>query len=495
MLTHRIIYLINHENVLPQEILAVTFSRNAAQGMKGRVADAIGDVAEDVRISTLHSESLRTLGAMNASPRFFVSDDEARMLMQDAIDDCGFSSAIRTKDCQIWVALQKGENRLPTEIVANLSRDSTNFKQVYARYEELLRINRASDFGGLVIHVLRRLSGLPTQVDPTSYVKHLLVDEFQDINAAEVELIRHISQHATSLFTVGDDDQSIYSFRGASPIFIRNFVADFAGQTDILQESNRCTDHILQGAKGIVSRASGYIPKSLKSAKGQGNKVQLLMSSSEKREAFWISKTIKAKISTGEWNVDKIAILCKSLEIAKPVLDQLHNDGMQTSPWTSRGDVNDEAVTNIMAHLRFLIDPHDNLALRSLIEKRALSGIGRKGITELRHLAESENRSLWDTVVSSSNHVKLRRWSTNLHNVEQELSRLTAQTAGLDATRMIDKIARHLNVSQRKTVQTLMQIATNFTDQNAVSDFVNEIQRNRSLDLAGGVLQPKPNKV
>src|SRR2546430_4325880 len=103
VLTHRIIFLINHEKVLPQEILAVTFSRNAAQGMKNRVAQSIGGNAEAMRISTLHSESLKTLGALGASPRFFVSDDEARMLMRDAIEDCGFAGQVGIKDCQIWV--------------------------------------------------------------------------------------------------------------------------------------------------------------------------------------------------------------------------------------------------------------------------------------------------------------------------------------------------------------------------------------------------------
>jgi len=490
VLTHRIIYLINHEKVLPQEILAVTFSRNAAQGMKVRVGTAISGAAETVRISTLHSESLKTLGAMNASPRFFVSDDEARMLMRDAIEDCGFQGSVRIKDCQIWVGLRKGENMLPSEIVANSPGDLSNFKETYARYEELLRINRASDFGGLVVQVLRRLRDVPHEADPTSYVKHLLVDEFQDINAAEVELIHHISQNAISLFAVGDDDQSIYSFRGASPMFIRNFAADFTGQTEILQESRRCTDHILQGAKGIVSGASGYILKSLQSAKGSGDKIQVLMSASEKREAFWISDTVKKKTLAGEWSIDKIAILCKSLDIARPVLDRLNKDGIPTSIWASKGFVSDEAVTNIMVHLRFLVDPHDSLALRTLIEMRPRSGIGGKGVTELRHLAESENRSLWDTMVSSAGHPKLSRWSSNLYNIVQELSHLTAQTAGLDIAQTIDIVARHLRTGQRESVRNLIQIASNFTGQPTVSDFVNELLRNRSLDLAGGVSQP-----
>jgi len=490
VLTHRIIFLINHEKVLPQEILAVTFSRNAAQGMKNRVAQSIGGNAEAVRISTLHSESLKTLGALGASPRFFVSDDEARMLMRDAIEDCGFAGQVGIKDCQIWVGLRKGENMLPAEIVANSPGDLSKFKAVYARYEELLRINRASDFGGLVVQVLRRLRTVQPEADPTSYVKHLLVDEFQDINASEVELIRHIARNSTTLFTVGDDDQSIYSFRGASPSFIRNFTADFTGQTEILQESNRCTDHILQGAKGIVSKASGYIVKSLQSARGPGNKIQVLISASERREAFWISNTIKAGISAGDWSLDKIAILCKSLEIARPVIDRLNRDGMPTSIWTSKGFASDGAVTTIMAYLRFFVDPHDNLALRTLIEKKTRSGIGMKGMTELRHLSESENRSLWDTMVGSADNPKLGRWGSNLYDLVHELSQLALQTVGVGLPMTIEIIANHLHVAERESVQNLIQVASNFPGQPTISDFLNELLRNRSLDLAGGVSQP-----
>ncbi len=491
VLAHRIVYMINHWNVLPQEILAVTFSRKAAQEMRERVADLIGEVSKDVRISTLHSESLRMLSGMGAASRFFVSDYEARMLMQDALEDCGLSTSLRVGTCQTWVGLRKAENILPDEVaVSPTDKDTSDLKRAYGRYEVLLTFNRASDLNGLVTKVLRLLPKLKHEEDPTSYIKALLVDEFQDINEGERQLIHALSRHAEKLFVVGDDDQSIYSWRGANPEIIRNFAADFRGQVDFLQESNRCTDHILQAAKAIVAEATGYIPKSLRSARGPGNPVQVLSSSSENAEAYWIANEISKRVSNHEWSLKDIVIICKALNLAKPLLDRFRREGLPAVLWTSRGIVYDEAVINIITHLRVLHDLGDNLALRSCIENASASGIGRKGLTELRRTAESTHESLWVTMRDVDKHPKLSRWATPFKSFNQKIDRLVKQTNGLNLLDTIDNVARHLGTRKRQSVEELMKVCSNFGIDRSISEFIEEIRTNRSLDLAGGASEP-----
>jgi len=488
VLTHRMIHLINSIHALPQEILAVTFSRKAAKEMKDRVSTSLGEAAENIRISTLHAESLRILGGAHAAAKFFVSDDEARMLMQDAIDDSGLSSSVRPRDCQTWVRLRKAQCILPGEVVPS-DNSVSNMKSVYIRYEELLAFNRASDLDGLVLRVLRVLPTISEETDPTSYIKHLLVDEFQDINEGERQLIHLLSEHASTIFAVGDDDQSIYSWRGADPAIIRNFAADFTGKVEILQESNRCTDHILQGAKVIASNASGYIPKSLVSARGAGEPIHVLSSSSENAEAFWIAREIKRKVSAGEWNLSRIAIICKRLDLADPLEKRLRREGINNILWAPKGVTTDESVGEILGHLRVIADQSDNLAVRRCLEGGSGRGVGRKCVTELRHIAESGNQSLWSTAKDASNRQELKRWHLPLQRFVQTIETLLTQTAGLNPPETVKKVVERLRMRQAPSIANLIQVATNLSDLS-VSGFVNEVQKNRSLDLAGGASEP-----
>ncbi len=487
VLTHRIIHLINSLHALPQEILAVTFSRKAAKEMKDRVSTSLGVDAENIRISTLHAESLRILGGAHAASKFLASDDEVRMLMQDAIDDTGVSG-MNLGECQTWVRLRKAESRLPAEIVPN--DDSTaDMKKIYTRYEELLDFNRANDLDSLVLRVLRVLPGIEEESDPTSYIKHLLVDEFQDINEGERQLIHVLSQHASTIFAVGDDDQSIYSWRGADPTIIRNFAADFAGQVEILQESNRCTDHILQGAKVIASNASGYIPKSLVSARGLGEPIHILSSRSENSEAFWIAREISGRLSAREWSLARIAIICKRLDLADPLVKRLRREGINNILWAPKGVTSDESVGEVMSHLRVLADQSDNLAVRRCLEGRSGAGLGKKGVTELRLIAESGKKSLWATAKDAANQPKLRKWSLALQRFCHTVETLLTQTAGLNPPDTIRRVVDRLRMRQTPIVANLMQFATSLQELS-VSGFVDEVQKNRSLDLAGGASEP-----
>ena len=203
VLTHRIAYLITQRNVPPDKILAITFSRKAANEMAERLNKILGLGKAKLRVSTLHAESLRLLNEIGEGRKFLVADDEARLLIKDAAEDLGLNQrARRLRFLENKIKLFKAYNQLPSEVKHPLLR------KFYQRYEELLNFNGAIDLDGLVLKVVRALpaGNVPFSNDREA---HLLVDEYQDINQTEYKLIQILAEKAASVFVVGDDDQSI----------------------------------------------------------------------------------------------------------------------------------------------------------------------------------------------------------------------------------------------------------------------------------------------
>lgn len=221
--------------------------------MSKRLKGFQGFEETQTQISTLHAAALHTLGEMGSSSKYLLDNDEARMLIMDAAEDVGlYASAYELKNIKNKIELLKARNTLPNEIQC-VNTEAKMLKTLYERYEELLNFHRAVDLSGLIMKAVRilSLSGL----NPEAKIRHLLVDEYQDINQSEFEFIQILAQKVESLFVVGDDDQSIYGWRGADPDIIGKFEQDFQdAEVEILEKSHRCTDNILKGAQAIVSK-------------------------------------------------------------------------------------------------------------------------------------------------------------------------------------------------------------------------------------------------
>jgi len=489
VLAHRIIHLINNYGALPQEILAVTFSRKAATEMRERVAGPLGGVAENIRISTLHAEALRLLHGMHGAPRFFVSDIEARLLMQDAIEDTGFANSARVRSCQDWVRLRKAEHLRPGQLTPTDS-NSQMMKSVYDRYEELLTFNRSADLDSIVGRAVELLPTVHGSDNPASYVKYLLIDEYQDINECEHKLIHLLAQLASKIFFVGDDDQSIYGWRGASPSIIRNYQLDFLGSTDSLEESTRCTNNILRAAVSIVSHDSGYVRKTLRSTKGDGKPVQVLHSSTETLEARWISQRIRGRVSTGEWQANRIAIICRRPDLADPVVDRLKRDGIESVYWRSGDTLRDEAVQGILAFLRIVLDTEDNLALRLCLATKLGKGIGNRAFSKLRGTAERQNVSLWEVLKRADTFSELKKWQSPFKRFVESSEKIIASVQDLRPGAAVELVAKSLGTYSRVGAKKLKVAADRLPGESELSDFVDELHKNRSLDLAGGAAEP-----
>ena len=490
VLTHRIAYLVNNRDQNPAEILAATFSRKAASDMAERLKDFEGLEKAKPRISTLHAEALRILREIKKGSKFLLEGDEILELMIDASQDLHLKIGVRgVAGLGQEIALLEARNILPNEI-KDVDSQTKILKKFYERYEELLAFNHAVAMDGLVMKVVRALHANDFSYE--SNVRHLLVDEYQDINRAESQFIKSLAKDAESFFVVGDDDQSIYGWRGADPNIIRNFQKDFEkAKVEILDESHRCTEHILLGAQGIVSKDPNYMHKPLYSAKGEGSLIHLLLSKSWTVEGLWIVEWIRDHVSKNLFEARNIVILCKTPKFVDFVAGELRRVGIEVSYWRSGGLLADKNVRDILAHIRLLTDKEDNLALRKCMLTPICKGVGRGGIFRLRKIAEKYSCSLWKVVDSAKKYAGLKRWQNQLIEFATKIKGLESKSSELNVDQTIHLIAKEIGISESHSVDRLRRFAKELPLDADLDDFLSEV-RSRRLDLAGG--QPEPEE-
>lgn len=492
VLTHRIAYLVNNK-VNPKEILGVTFSRKATGEMAERLKNFEGFEKNQPRISTLHAEALRILGGLEERQKFLLDGDEAKLLMMDAAEDLRLNlKVIELRKLGRKIGFLKANDKLPNGITS-LDHQTLLLKKLYQRYEELLDFNRAIDLDGLVLKVVRVLS--LTNPSYKSKIRHVLIDEYQDINQVEFNFIQILAKEVDSLFVVGDDDQSIYGWRGADPNIIRNFSKDFHNaQVEILEESHRCTEHILKAAQAIVSKDPRYQHKPMHSVKGEGSPVHIVMSKSWTVEAVWIAEQIKGILSDGLVKPSKVVILSKDLRLVDLLAEQLRIAKIDSVYWRSGGLFADDVVRDTLAHMRLLLNKEDNLAVRRCIETETGRGIGKTGMFNVRRIAERESCCLWEVLLNTNKYTELQRWRGHIKRFVAKIQELDDKSPKLELNKIVHLIAKEIGASEKKSVEKLTVFAQSLPTDINLEDFVAEVNKNRGLDLAGGVPEPEEEK-
>lgn len=486
VLTHRIACFATQKKIPPDNILAITFSRKAAGEMKDRLSKIPGLEKTEFHVSTLHAESLLILNSIGSARKFLVADDEARLLMKDAAEDIGLTPNAKTLGFY-----HKKMNLLKANNVTSDKVTEQPLGAFYQRYEELLDFNNAIDLDGLVLKVVRTLTSGNSAIC-IHFNDHLLVDEYQDINQTEYELIQILATNAASVFVVGDDDQSIYGWRGADPKIIRNFANDFNdGQVEILTRSHRCPGHILAGAYAIVSKDPLCIRKSICSSKGDGRSIRILFSKSWTVEAFWIIDWIKKYLSKDNTTPSDIVVLAKALNLADFLFGQLTSAGIRTAFWKSGGFLTDKDVLDILAHMRLVVDKDDNLALRRCLATKTGHGIGDVAQGKLRQIAEKTKSCLWEVVHNASKYQNLSRWQDQLSRFENELHKIEEECSKHAPEQVIESLAKRMGTSKLANVRKLQGFAKSLPEKPGIKDLLTDINKNRGIDLAGGGPRPE----
>ncbi|MFN4203960.1 MAG: ATP-dependent helicase [Tabrizicola sp.] len=408
-LTARIVHLLHQRRARPNEILAVTFTNKAAREMKERVGRLLGEVAEGMPwMGTFHSLSVKILRRhaelVGLKPNFTIldTDDQLRLLKQLVlaanIDEKRWPARMLAGLIDSWKNRAWLPDKVPSSEAGAYNNRGT---ELYAAYQERLKTLNAVDFGDLLLHCVTIFQTHPDVLEQYQrWFRYILVDEYQDTNVAQYLWLRLLAQAHRNICCVGDDDQSIYGWRGAEVGNILRFEKDFPGAQVIRLEQNyRSTGHILGAASGLIAKNAGRLGKTLWTAGALGEKVRLIGHWDGEEEARWIGEEIEA-IQRGTRGCDPVdlnhqAILVRASHQMRAFEDRFLTIGLPYRVIGGPRFYERQEIRDAMAYFRLAVSPEDDLAFERVVNlpKR---GLGDTAQAKINVLAREAGVSLLD---------------------------------------------------------------------------------------------------
>ena len=405
-LTYRLANLMDH-GVPARRILALTFTNKAAREMKNRVAALVGaESADEAWISTFHSSCARILRReiekLGYTRSFGIYDDDDQMSVlkeiykQLNIDD----KSIPIRDVKSKISDAKNKLLTPDEWFAKSGRDyrSSKIHDVMTVYEKRLKSLNALDFDDLLLRTLELLAEHPPVLEAyRNRFQYVMVDEYQDTNKAQYELVRLLTAESRNLCVVGDDDQSIYGWRGADIRNILDFEKDYPDATVIKLEQNyRSTSNILDAANQVIANNADRKDKRLWTEEGEGEKIKIFCAGDERDESAWIADNIRTMVKEGESYGD-MAILYRTNAQSRVPEEMLMRAGIPYKVFGGQKFYERKEVRDILAYLRVIVNPTDDISLRRIINVPKRS-IGDSTVQELVNHAAANGMPLFSAL-------------------------------------------------------------------------------------------------
>ncbi|MCL5063072.1 MAG: UvrD-helicase domain-containing protein [Nitrospiraceae bacterium] len=405
VITHKFAYLVRKKKYRPSSIFAVTFTNKAANEMKERISRFVEHDMRQSWIGTFHSQCnkilRREIKALGYKPDFSIYDDD---------DQCNLIRHI-LRELKIYEALYKGvASRIsilksslisPEEFLSQGDGFSFDEKlgRVYLKYQDELKRCNALDFDDLIMLTVKLFEENPKIL--TKYhdmFPYVLVDEFQDTNHAQYRLLQLLSLSNKNICAVGDDDQSIYKFRGADVSNILNFEKDFPDARIIKLEQNyRSTQNILDVSGAVISKNPQRKPKSLWTEKGCGEKVFYCRLNSEEEEAKYVARTIKDLYLKGNFEYSHFAILYRINLQARAIEDALREEAIPYHVVSGVSFYHRREIKDIISYMKITLNPDDNVSLRRIINSPP-RGIGASTISKVEQEAKKNSVSLFAAI-------------------------------------------------------------------------------------------------
>ncbi|OUW85910.1 MAG: ATP-dependent DNA helicase [Saprospirales bacterium TMED214] len=506
VLTYRIAHLIQ-QGVDPFSILSLTFTNKAAGEMRSRIAQICGDEARNLYMGTFHSvfaRILRVEGQRIGYPSNFTIYDTAdsRSVIKGLVKQYGLDEK-KYKPNQVFSRISQAKNSLLTydiyqedpEIQSedlSSGRPKTGF--LFEQYVKKCHQSGAMDFDDLLVNFYKILNSFPDALYRYQHrFQHLLIDEFQDTNVAQYAIVKKLAAVHHNITVVGDDAQSIYSFRGATIDNILNFERDFPElQTIKLEQNYRSTKAIVKAANAIIKENRNQIPKEIWTSNAEGNPIEIFRAASDNEEGKIVADRIVELSLQQHIQKDKFAILYRTNAQSRSFEESLRRLNIPYRIYGGLSFYQRKEVKDLLAYLRLLVNPNDEEALRRVINypKR---GIGLTTIERINLKANALDTTMWDVVARADEFEDLGRSRAsiqafgiliqsfqtmldkkNAYDIAFHIAKTTKILAELNADKSIEGISRYENILE------LLNGIKEFVEEDTVQDG-EEFSNDRSL--------------
>ncbi len=506
VLTHKIAYLMGEKNILPWNILAITFTNKAAKEMKERIELLVGDAAKDMWVGTFHSICVRILRkfidriGFDSSFIIFDSSDQKTMIKQ-ILKDLQLDDKIFT-DRSVMSEISNAKNEMlePDTYAVKAHGDFRREKiaEVYERYQKRLKENNAIDFDDIINYTIKILMENPDVLQYYSNkFEYVLVDEYQDTNKSQFTLVTMLASKHGNITAVGDNDQGIYSFRGADISNILNFEKDFPGTKIIKLEQNyRCTGNILKVANAVIKNNEVKYDKKLWTENDVGNLPKVFSADNEYEEGRYIAEQIEHLIREEKYKYSDFAVLYRMNTQSRAIEEILRREAI---PYKIVGGLKfyeRKEIKDIISYLRLVQNPADNLSLNRVINEPK-RGIGKTSLDKITQIAEDNNISMYQ-VIKNAEVFGLNRVYLNSREFIDCMESIIAKKDELTISELVKKILKDTGYTRAlenentieaenriANLEEFLNVAVEFEEEsadNGLSDFLEGITLSSDLD-------------
>jgi len=507
VLTNRIAYLIKEKNVYPSSILAITFTNKAAKEMRERIDGLIENVSDSIWVSTFHSMCVRILRRdiekIDYDRSFVIFDyTDQQTVVKDCLKELNLNEKnFAPKSVLGDIGRAKDELIDPATYAKMYAADfrMSKIAKIYELYQKKLKQNNALDFDDIIMLTIKLFSNYPEVLDYYQRkFKYILVDEYQDTNTAQYSLISMLSSRSKNLCVVGDDDQSIYGWRGANIRNILDFEKEFKNcKTIKLEQNYRSTQTILDAANCVIKNNFGRKNKSLWTENKGGDKLRHCECANEHEEAYFIANEIKRLSTMKDMQYKDFAILYRVNAMSRVVEEMLMKEGIAYKIFGGLKFYDRKEIKDIIAYLRLIQNPSDNISLKRCINEPR-RGIGTTTIEKAERIANSRGVSIFAIISSAKEIPELGRAASKLEGFVSMISRFRVLKESMKVSELIQEVIEQSGIqkyyeeedtleaqSRLENIQELKSVALEFeanNEEQSLEDFLANVSLVADID-------------